>query len=104
MILREINAEGRVITIDVQDQTTEARKNSTFQERLNSYSSTDPKIVSDIIRRAKDKKVLVILDSDHQKDRVLKEMENYGPLVNVGSFLLSKTPLSTGTRFAKSTD
>jgi cephalosporin hydroxylase len=51
-------------------------------------SSTDPKIVSDISRRAKDKKVLVILDSDHQKDHVLKEMKSYRPLVNVGSYLI----------------
>lgn len=98
MILREINSEGKVITIDVQDQTTEARKNRTFQERVEFIlgSSTDPKIVSEIGRRAKDKKVLVILDSDHQKDHVLKEMESYGPLVNVGSYLIVQDSIVNG--------
>jgi cephalosporin hydroxylase len=98
MILREINSEGKVITIDVQDKTSEARKNRTFQERVEFMlgSSTDPKIVSEISRRAKDKKVLVILDSDHQKDHVLKELESYGPLVDVGSYLIVQDSIVNG--------
>jgi cephalosporin hydroxylase len=34
-------------------------------------------------------KVLVLLDANHTKDHVLKELEAYGPLVTVGSYIIA---------------
>ena len=75
MILREINPAGKVII---------AQKMITFMIG----SSTDPKIVSEIARQVQGKRVVVILDSDHSSDHVLKEMQSYGPMVNIGSYLI----------------
>ena len=51
-------------------------------------SSTDPKIVAEIEKRVKGRKVLVILDSDHSKAHVLKEIQAYSPLVQKGGYLI----------------
>jgi len=89
-ILRELNPKGKVITIDIEDKTAETRKLDIAQKLITFVigSSTDPKIVSEITERVKGKKAIVILDSNHTKDHVLKEMENYWGLVNVGSYLI----------------
>ncbi len=90
MMLSQINPEGRVITIDIEDRTTAARELPIFREKVDFLlgSSTDVKIVSEIRSRVQGKKVLVILDSDHSRDHVLAEMEAYGPLVNLGSYMI----------------
>lgn len=90
MILEQVNPQGRVITVDIENQTAEARQLRLFREKVDFLlgSSTDPKIVGEIRRRVEGKRVLVVLDSDHRKDHVLKEMESYGPLVSVGSYLI----------------
>lgn len=52
-------------------------------------SSTDPNIVETVKGIAKGHKaVMVLLDSCHTADHVLREMELYGPLVSVGSYLV----------------
>lgn len=52
-------------------------------------SSTDPNIVETVKGIAKDHKaVMALLDSCHTADHVLREMELYGPLVSVGSYLV----------------
>lgn len=52
-------------------------------------SSTDPDIVRAVKNIAENHKtVMVLLDSCHTADHVLREMELYGPLVSVGSYLV----------------
>lgn len=52
-------------------------------------SSTNPKIVEAIREQIKDgEQVLVILDSDHNKNHVLDELHAYAPLVTPGSYLI----------------
>lgn len=52
-------------------------------------SSTAPDVVEQVRRIAQlHKTVLVLLDSCHTADHVLREMELYGPLVTVGSYLV----------------
>jgi cephalosporin hydroxylase len=60
------------------------------QERVDFLigSSTDPGIVAEVGRRVKGKSVLVILDSDHRKDHVLKELNSYADFVNLGSYII----------------
>lgn len=52
-------------------------------------SSTDVNIV-EMIKEivGSDKKVLVLLDSDHTHDHVLKELQLYAPFVGVGQYLI----------------
>jgi cephalosporin hydroxylase len=89
-ILEQINPEGRVITIDVEDGTGDAQKVPIWWRRVTFLhgSSTDPGIVRKVKQMVGNGKVLVILDSDHSKENVLKELETYGPLVSPGSYLV----------------
>ena len=75
MILREVNPAGRVITIDIEDLVSEARKLPIFKERVDFLlgSSTSPEIVGEVRRRVAGHSVVVILDSDHRKNHVLQE-------------------------------
>jgi hypothetical protein len=52
-------------------------------------SSTAPYLVDRVRQRASDCwPVVVILDSDHRADHVLRELRLYGPLVTPGSYLI----------------
>jgi cephalosporin hydroxylase len=89
-VLREVNPDGKVITIDIEDQTTQARRLDVWKRSINFLlgSSTDPKIVAQVAQAVKGKKTLVILDALHTKDHVLKELEIYAPMVNMGSYIV----------------
>lgn len=90
MILEQVNPNGRVITIDIMDQAQQARELPIVQKHVDFLhgSSTATGIVDDVKNRAKGKKVLVILDSAHNKQHVLNELAAYAPLVTVGSYLI----------------
>jgi cephalosporin hydroxylase len=89
-ILEQVNPEGRVITIDIMDQAQQARQLPIVQKHVDFLhgSSTATRIVDDVKNRVKGKKVLVILDSAHNKQHVLDELAAYAPLVTVGSYLI----------------
>lgn len=89
-VLEQINPEGRVITVDILDQSSQARRLPVVQRRVDFLlgSSTAAAIVEDVRRRVAGKKVLVILDSDHSKQHVLDELAVYAPLVTVASYLI----------------
>jgi cephalosporin hydroxylase len=98
MILEQINPEARVITIDIEDQVTEAKELDIFRRKVDFLvgSSTDPKIVADVKRRTQGKKVVVLLDSAHTKDHVLNELKIYSPLVGVGSYVIVQDTVVNG--------
>ena len=50
--------------------------------------STDKKIVDQVRRAVKGKRTMVILDSDHSAENVLKEMTTFGPLVTPGCYMV----------------
>ncbi len=50
--------------------------------------SVNPEIVTMIKHKAEGRRGLVILDSDHSLNLVLKEMRNYWPIVSRGSYLI----------------
>jgi cephalosporin hydroxylase len=97
-ILEQVNPEGRVITIDIEDRTRFAAKHDIWKRKIQFLlgSSTDPKIVSQVTKQVKGKKVLVILDSLHTKDHVLDELHAYGPLVNKGSYVIVQDGMVNG--------
>jgi cephalosporin hydroxylase len=80
----------RVLTVDVQDLTKEARAYPLWGKYVQFFlgSSADPQIVSRIAEIVKGKRVLVALDSDHTMNHVLNELRLYSPLVSPGSYLV----------------
>ena len=77
---------GRIVTIDVVERPGRPR------HRRIAYltgSSTDGAILEGVRRHARRaKRVMVILDSDHSRDHVLRELELYSPLVTNGCYLV----------------
>lgn len=88
LLLREINPDGRVITIDIEDHAAEARRLPIARERVDFLlgSSTAPEIVAEVKRRVTGRKVVLILDSNHRKEHVLAELQAYAGIVPVGSY------------------
>ncbi len=89
MIQREVNPNGRVITIDILDQVERDRL-PTLRDRIDYIvgSSVDPEVVARVGRMVSGKTVLVILDSAHNRSHVLKELRAYSPMVSVGSYVV----------------
>lgn len=81
---------GWIISIDIKmDSLYPAAKASTI--KFLQASSTDSDALTFVkghIAAYGAKKVMVILDSDHEYDHVKKELEMYAPLVSVGSALI----------------
>ena len=86
--------EGRVIGIDreIQPHIREALCSHPLASRISLLegSSTDPAVVSQV-RSLTDNAgpVLVILDSDHTREHVERELECYAPLVTKGSYIVA---------------
>lgn len=99
-VMAQTNPEGKVITIDIDsrwwDKTlADLKQNRPAAEPLLGRihfvkgSSVDPATIKQVEALIPPKaKVLVILDSLHTKDHVLKELTAYAPLVSVGSYLI----------------
>lgn len=81
----DIIDHGEVISIDIDEI-----ENLPQHERILYLTgdSVDPYIVDLIKEKIKGKKVMVILDSDHSKDHVLKELEIYSKMVTIGNYLI----------------
>jgi cephalosporin hydroxylase len=97
-ILEQINPKARVITIDVEDRLTEARKLPIVKKRVDFLlgSSADPKIVNEVKKRVKGRSTVVILDSLHTKEHVLAELRAYAPIVPVGSYMIVQDSIFNG--------
>ncbi len=98
MILQQINPNGRVITIDIKDQRPPRAKRGIARRKVDFLlgGSTDPKIVAEVTRRVRGKKVVVILDSLHTAEHVLGELRAYAPLVNMGSYVIVQDGVGNG--------
>jgi len=76
---------GRIISIDSENLPKPSHPRITFL----TGSSTAPDILQKVHNLAKTgEKIMVILDSDHRKPHVSKEMELYSPLVSPGQYLI----------------
>ena len=84
---------GKVIAVDIdirKHNREEIEKHPMMKNiRMLEGSSVDEKIVQQIGEYAKNfKKVMVVLDSNHSHDHVLRELEMYTPLVSMDSYIL----------------
>ena len=82
----DINKKGRIISIDI-------NKKDSFpnHERIRflTGSSTDENTISELKKEIKtNQKIMVILDSDHSKEHVLKELKIYNKFVTKDSYLI----------------
>ena len=82
--------ESRVITIDLEDNTAEARKDPLWDRYVTFLlgNSTDPGIVAEITELTQGSTVIVCLDSDNTMQHVLDELNAYSPLVSSGSYVV----------------
>lgn len=82
----DLVGKGKVLTIDIRhDERRPRHKRITYL----TGSSTSDKIVEKVRSLVKkDDKIMVILDSDHHKGHVLRELKIYGKLVTKGSYLI----------------
>jgi len=89
-ILAQVNPDGRIITIDIEDKVTKAAELPIVARSVDFIvgSSVDPAVVADVVERTKGKKVLVILDALHTEEHVGKELAAYSPIVNIGSYII----------------
>jgi cephalosporin hydroxylase len=81
----DLLGHGRITTIDIEDLERPQHPRIT-------YLSGDS-IAPDMVERVKesigpDEKVMVILDSAHNRNHVLEEMRAYGPLVKRGQYMV----------------
>ena len=91
--LLELLGKGKVIgiDIDIREHNRKEIENHRLFHRITLLegSSTSSNIVKKVKKIAKNyKKVLVLLDSNHTHDHVLKEMKHYSELVTKGSYLV----------------
>lgn len=88
--LCELMGHGEVlgIDVDIRPHNREAIESHPMFRRISLLegSSTDPAIVEEVAAQAADKRVLVVLDSNHTHDHVLAELEAYAPFVGIGSY------------------
>ena len=78
--------KGRVITVDIRKQPGLPEHD---RIKYLSGSSTDPQVVAKVKEHINPgEKILVILDSLHTCEHVLREMNIYGPLVSKGSYMI----------------
>jgi cephalosporin hydroxylase len=89
MILEQVNPDGRVISVDIEDRMGEARKLPIVKRKVDFIigSSTAPEIVADVKRRVAGKKAMLLLDSDHSKKHVLAELNAFWEIVPVGGYI-----------------
>jgi cephalosporin hydroxylase len=83
--LMDLLGHGRVITIDIKKFHNLSHPRITY---LIGDSVSAPMVAQiNTAAREADGPIMVLLDSAHHRDHVLKEMEAYGPLVTPGSYL-----------------
>lgn len=92
-MLHLLNGDGKVIgvDIDIRDHNRQAIENHplSFRIKLIQGSSIESAIVDQVKSLLKSTdRVMVILDSNHTHDHVLKELELYSPLVTKGCYLV----------------
>ena len=92
-LLELLGGDGRVVGIDIEIREHNRREieNHQLSRRIDLVegSSVDPAVIETVYKMAGDQKpILVVLDSNHTREHVLKELEAYSPLVTRDSYLV----------------
>jgi cephalosporin hydroxylase len=91
--LLELIGNGEVLGIDIdirEHNREQIEKHQMFKRiKMIQGSSIDKAVIAEAKKIAENKKkILVVLDSNHTHDHVLKELELYSSLVSVGSYIV----------------
>jgi cephalosporin hydroxylase len=78
---------GEVVSIDVATMRDDYPRHPRITY-LAGRSSTDPEVVEEVSSRARGRRTLVLLDSDHSQAHVEAELAVYAPLVPVGCYVI----------------
>lgn len=84
---RETLHDGQVVSVDITDHGVRLPEHPRI-EFVIGKSSTDPEAHAHVAARADGKRTMVILDSDHSRSHVAKELDLYAPLVTRDCFLI----------------
>ena len=85
--LFDLIGNGIVISVDISNDIEKYPKHGRI-EYIGGKSSIDDMTLEYLKNTVVDKKVMVILDSDHRKEHVIKEMMLYKDLVSVGQYMV----------------
>jgi len=80
----DLLGNGAVVSIDIEDRPRSAHP----RIRYVTGPSTDAVLVRRVLDTYERTRCLVIFDSDHSRDHVLREMELFFPYVSVGSYMI----------------
>ena len=83
----DLIGQGKIVTIDIMDVKAGHPTHPRASYLIGSSTSDE------IVQQVRDfiggqGPVMVVLDSDHSRDHVLKEMQIYGPMVTPGSYII----------------
>jgi cephalosporin hydroxylase len=92
-MLHLLDGPGQVLGIDVEIRSSnrQAIDDHPMRSRITMIegSSIDDRVVEEVTRRARSAgRVMVVLDSNHTHDHVLRELHCYAPLVTRGNYLI----------------
>lgn len=88
----ELMGHGEVLGIDI--SLAKAKAPQSKRIRYFEGSSTAPEMVERMRAITSGKRVLVIADSDHEKEHVLGEIRAYAPMVHVGGYFVVEDSLN----------
>jgi len=88
----DLVGHGEVLGIDI----TLAKAKPAQNKRITYLegSSTSPEMLDQVRAKVEGKRVLVIADSDHEKNHVLAEIRAYAPFVHVGGYFIVEDSLN----------
>jgi cephalosporin hydroxylase len=89
-VVQGLDAPTKIVTVDIEGQLDKALEYPVFRDRVipiigDSVGPDTIRRISDIVRG---KPALVLLDSYHRKDHVLRELELYARFVPVGGYMI----------------
>lgn len=91
-MLELLGTDGRVVAVDVDIRThnRDAIEAHPLHRRIHMIegSSVDPAVAHAVKALVREGAVMVVLDSNHTRDHVLRELELYSPLVTRDSYLV----------------
>ncbi len=89
-VVQGLNAPTKIVTVDIEGQLDKALEYPVFRDRV--IPLIGDSVGPDTIRRISDivqgRPALVLLDSYHRKDHVLKELELYAQFVPIGGYMI----------------
>jgi cephalosporin hydroxylase len=90
--IMDLVGHGMVLGIDISLAKVKSVDNPRI--RYIEGSSTSPEVLAQVREIVAGKTVMVIADSDHEKNHVLSELRHYAPFVNVGSYFVAEDSLN----------